>query len=108
MPSVWGTWQAGRAPARRDGPLLVCRAANGRHVAVRVDALGDVLSVPVTSLQPWQSPVDGAPLQLLSGTAGGRPAMLTVLDRSALLASVGDAGVVGACGMPAEAVSMTV
>lgn len=97
-------WQSRRAAVRRDGPLLVCRAAGRKHFAVRVDALGDVLGVPVVSLQPWQSPVDGAPLQLLTGTAGGQPAMLTVLGLSGLLKAVGDAGAARAAG---EAMAVT-
>jgi hypothetical protein len=72
---------------RKDGPLLVCQAGPGRHVALRVDGLGDVLSVPASSLRPWQSPVDGAPLQLLTGSAGD---MLTVLSLQPLFGTVAE------------------
>ena len=83
-------WLTGRPASRGDGPLIVCRATRGRRFALRVEALGDVLAVAPAALQAWQSPVDGSPLQLLSGEVGGQAGMLTVLSLEALLAAVGE------------------
>jgi len=89
-------WLTGRPGPQGDGPLIVCRASPGRRIALRVEALGDVLQVAPGALQAWQSPMDGSPLQLLAGDVGGQAGMLTVLSLDALLAAVGEAAVVAA------------
>ncbi|ARN21628.1 chemotaxis protein CheW [Piscinibacter gummiphilus] len=89
-------WLTNRPAPRGDGPLIVCRAPRGRRIALRVEALGDVLAVASASLQAWQSPVDGSPLHLLSGEVGGQAGMLTVLSLDRLMAAVGEAQAVDA------------
>lgn len=80
-------WLNGAPAAAGDGALLVCRAASGRHVALRVDALGDVLGIPHAALRDWTRSGDAAPLRLVPGEG----AMLTVLDAAEVLAAVGEA-----------------
>ena len=80
------------APAQADGPLLLCRSASGRSVAMRVDALGNVFEVDARQLVPWQARAGALPVQLLSGSAGEADEMLTLLSADALWQALGDGG----------------
>jgi len=80
------------APAHSDGPLLLCRSASGRSVAMRVDALGSVFEVDARQLVPWQARAGALPVQLLSGKAGDSDEMLTLLSSDALWQALGDGG----------------
>lgn len=83
----------GRACTVADAPVLVCETGTGRRLALRVQELGQVFGVPLSSLKP--SPAVGAAAlarreRLVRGAATG--SMLTVLDVDSLWPGQGSPG----------------
>ncbi|WP_457424916.1 chemotaxis protein CheW [Roseateles sp. P5_E7] len=75
----------GRAPDTLDGPVIICRNERGQGLAVRVDELGPVFTIPAAQALP--SP--GTRARLVRGAEGSSHRMLTLLPPEDLWAHVG-------------------
>jgi chemotaxis signal transduction protein len=75
----------GRAPDTADGPVIICRNERGQGLAVRVDELGPVFTIPAAQALP--SP--GTRARLVRGAEGASHRMLTLLPPEDLWAHIG-------------------
>lgn len=75
----------GRAPDTPDGPVIICRNERGQGLAVRVDELGPVFTIPAAQALP--SP--GTRARLVRGAEGSSHRMLTLLPPEDLWAHIG-------------------
>jgi len=87
----------GRAADAADTPVIICRNERGQGLAVRVDELGPVFSIPASQALP--SP--GTRARLVRGAESSSQRMLTLLPPEDLWAHIGMAAAPAAPAAPA-------